>query len=142
MSRYNDICRLIREADNAIREFAQVGSDLAEKAIHYEVERLLEIESCRSGQLEKILYTLQMIASLCEERDCASISEYAEVQGLSDVEQAHVQHLCNKLKDQLQYLQERNMDDMLHILAARQVAHSLLAEAGLLNTPATYGPLR
>ena len=142
MSRYDDICRLVRETDSAIWEFAQAGADVAEKAAHYDVERLLEIESSRSGQLDRILHGLQVIASLCEEQGCASVSEYAEAQGFSDAEQAYVQQLCDKLKGQLRSLQERNMNDMLHILAARQVAHSLLTEAGLLNTPTTYGPLR
>ena len=142
MNRYHEICCLLQNATEAVMEFAHSGDDLGEKAINYDADRLLEIESVRSDQLERVQGVLQALAVGCEEQGGGAISDCISTMGLSEDKQACVYHICTQLKTTLMQLQQRNMNDMLQILAARQVAHSLLMEAGMLKAPATYGPVR
>ncbi len=142
MSVYGDLCDLLRNAKDAMEMFRDTAIGLSDKATHYDVNGMLAIEASREEQLKKIQGILQAIEALCCESGHHTLKQYIDAQELPADQKACIQEMRSSFVRELQQMQQSNMDDMLYILAARQVAHSLLVESGLLNVPVTYGPVK
>lgn len=142
MSVSGDLCDLLRNAENAVKTFRDSSAGLSDMATCYDVDGMLSIEASRDAHLKRIQTILQIIETLCHESGSNTLEQYIDAQELSADKKAHIQEMRSRFAHELNQMQQSNMNDMLHILAARQVAQSLLVESGLHKVPITYGPVK